>query len=348
MFEPNFTITNKIVKNLTFIAEARAIILNAPLVPKWEVSLRRDALLQSAHSSTAIEGNPLSLDEVTELAEGREIMVRRKDKQEVLNYIEALEKIPDFAELTPFVKQNILDIHKIVTKETLENPKDEGVFRDRQVVVGNKRTGEIIFTPPPTNQIMKLIDKFLNWFNSEQTEEIDPVIEAGIVHYEIVRIHPFVDGNGRTARILATMTLYRRGFDAKRFFALDDYYDHDRLSYYTVLRNVDQKSLDLTNWLEYFTEGVAVSIKAVKDKVIGLSKDIKFLKERGQIALNERQIKIVEWIIEKGRVTNKDVRTMFNISDRAALKEIKKLVNLNVIISKGKEEVFSIFWFEMK
>ena len=336
MFKPNFTITNKIVKNLTFIAEARAIILNAPLVPKWEVSLRRDALLQSAHSSTAIEGNPLSLDEVTKLAEGREIMVKRKDKQEVLNYIEALEKIPDFAKLTPFVKQNILDIHKIVTKETLENPKDEGVFRDRQVVVGNKRTGEIIFNPPPTNQVPKLIDNFLDWFNSEQTKEIDPVIEAGIVHYEIVRIHPFVDGNGRTARVLATMTLYKRGFDAKRFFALDDYYDHDRPNYYSVLRNVDQKSLDLTDWLEYFTEGVAVSLKVVKDKIIGLSKDIKFLKERGQIALTKRQIAIVEYIIEKGRITNKELRGILNISPQAAHKEINKLVKLNVIKPKGK------------
>ena len=103
-----------------------------------------------------------------------------------------------------------------------------------------------------------------------------------------------------------------------------------------MLHCIFKISLDLTNWLEYFTEGVAVSIKAVKDKVIGLSKDIKFLKERGQIALTKRQIAIVEYIIQKGRITNKDVRTMFNISDRAALKEIKKLVNLDVIISKGK------------
>mgnify|MGYP001617776974 FL=1 len=87
MFKPNFKYTDKIVKDLTLISEARTIILNSPLIPKWEVSLRRDALIRSAHSSTAIEGNPLSLDEVTDLAAGRDIMVRRKDKQEVLNYL---------------------------------------------------------------------------------------------------------------------------------------------------------------------------------------------------------------------------------------------------------------------
>lgn len=129
-----------------------------------------------------------------------------------------------------------------------------------------------------------MVNKFFSWYSSKDTNKIDSVIEAGLVHYEIVRIHPFIDGNGRTARILATLTFYKRGFDAKRFFALDDYYGHDRRSYYEVLGRVDKNTIDLTEWLEYFTEGVAVSLKAVKDKVLGLSKDIKFLKERGQIA----------------------------------------------------------------
>ncbi len=336
MYKPNFHYTNKIVRNLTLIAEARTIILNAPLIPKWEVSLRREALLRSAHSSTAIEGNPLSFEEVSALAAGRDIMVRRKDKQEVLNYLEALEKIPEFAKRYPVQKDDLLEIHKIVTKDTLENPRDEGSFRNRQVVVANRATGEIIFGPPSTKQVPHEVNKFLTWFNSKDTEEIDSVIEAGLVHYEIVRIHPFIDGNGRTARILATLTLYKRGFDTKRFFALDDYYDHDRRNYYEVLGRVNQNTIDLTEWLEYFTEGVVVSIKAVKDKVIGLSKDIKFLKERGQIALNERQINIVENIMERGEITNRDIREMFNISNRAALDEISKLLELKIIKQKGK------------
>jgi Fic family protein len=157
MFKPNFDYTNKIVRNLTFIAEARAIILNAPLIPKWEVTLRREALIKSAHSSTAIEGNPLSLEEVSALAAGRDIMVRRKDKQEVLNYLEALEKIPDFAKINPFTSEDLLKVHKMVTKDTLENPKDEGVFRNRQVFVGNRITGEVIFMPSPTEQVPQLV-----------------------------------------------------------------------------------------------------------------------------------------------------------------------------------------------
>lgn len=336
MFRPNFRYTDRIVRNLTSIAEARAIVLNAPLVPKWEVSLRRDALLRSAHSSTAIEGNRLSFEQVSDLASGREVMATRRDKQEVLNYLEALERVPEFAERSPFTKEDLLEIHKTVTKGTLDNPKDEGAFRDRQVVVGNRATGEVVFVPPPADLVPKLVDELLNWFNSDDAAGLDPVLEAGIVHYELVRIHPFVDGNGRTARVMATLVLYKRGFDIKRFFALDDYYDHDRPAYYAALKGVDQRTLDITGWLEYFTDGVAVSVRAVRDRVVGLSKDIRALKERGQIALTERQMKIVEWMVGKGHVTNRDIRRMFAISNRAAVDELSKLVELRVIKKVGK------------
>lgn len=336
MFEPNFRYTNKIVRNLTLIAEARGVILNAPLVPKWEVSLRRDALLKSAHSSTAIEGNRLSFEQVSDLAHGREVMATRKDKQEVLNYIEALERIPEFAGRPPFTKDDLLKIHRTVTKGTLENPKDEGAFRDRQVVVGNRITGEVVFMPPPTEQVPGLVDEFLEWFNSDDVADLDPVLEAGIIHYEMARIHPFIDGNGRTARVMASMTLHQRGFDSKRFFALDDYYDQDRPSYYRALNQVDQRTLDLSGWIEYFTEGVAVSLKAVRDRVIGLSRDIKAFKEKDQIALTERQMKIVEWMVGRGRITNREIREMFNISNRAAVDEISRLMELKIIERRGK------------
>jgi len=336
MFTPNFRYTHKIVNNLTAIAKARAVILNAPLIPKWEVSLRREALLRSAHSSTAIEGNPLTLEQVSELAAGRDIMVRRKDKKEVLNYLEALEKIPEFAERKPFKLTDLLELHKLVTRDTLENPADEGSFRNQQVAVVNRATGQIIFMPPPTDQVATLVEEYLEWFNSEEADEIDPVLEAGLAHYELVRIHPFVDGNGRTARVMASIVLFKRAFDIKRFFALDDYYDKDRRAYYTALKTVDQDRLDLTGWLEYFTEGVAVSLKAVEDKVIGLSQDIKFLKQRGQIALTERQMKIVERIIEKGSITNREVRQITGLSDEGVRKEINKLIELKVIAPEGK------------
>lgn len=336
MFKPNFRYTHKIVKDLIAIAEARAVILNAPLIPKWEVSLRREALLRSAHSSTAIEGNPLTLEQVTDLAAGRDIMARRKDKQEVLNYLRALEKIPVFAKKLPLSQEDFLGIHRLVTKETLDNPIDEGAFRGGQVAVVNRATGEITFMPPPTVEVPNLINSFLDWFNSAESNEIDSVLKAGITHYELVRVHPFVDGNGRTARVMASLVLYERGFDVKRFFALDDFYDQDRRAYYAALKRVDQSTLDITRWLEYFTEGVAVSIKAVKDKVVGLSKNIKVLKQKGQIALTERQMKIVEMLVQNERLTIGQVKNLFGVTRQMALKEMTKLAKLGVVKLKGR------------
>lgn len=213
---------------------------------------------------------------------------------------------------------------------------DPNQVRTRYVVVGNPVTGEIFFRPPKNEHVPGLVKDLVDWINPNDAQELDPVIEAGVIHYEFVRIHPFVDGNGRTARVLATWILYKRGFDTKQFFALDDYYDLDRPAYYKALQSVNQATLDLTKWVEYFVEGVHVSVQEVKERVIRLSSERLRKTKRGQIALTERQMQIVEFINQNGQITNRDVRKLFKLSDQGALKEIKKLVRLGVIRSSGK------------
>lgn len=184
--------------------------------------------------------------------------------------------------------------------------------------------------PPKTEKVLQLTKALLGWINQEI--ELSPVLIAGLAHYELVRIHPFVDGNGRTARALATLILYIRDFDIKRFFTLDDYYDSDRKAYYAALKSVDENNLDTTQWIEYFTDGVLISINEVKKKILSLS-----VKKTGpQITLTEKQMKIVEFINQNGRITNRDLRSMFKISDESARKEINKLVDLGIIKSEGK------------
>ena len=335
MFEPKFNYTHKIVNNLVEITSARELILNAYLVPKWEISLRREALIRAAHASTAIEGNPLSLEEVSKLAKGRKVTATRRTKQEVLNYLNVLENIEKYQEAREIKETHILKLHRDITKETLENPEWEGKYRDIQVYVGNKITGEIIFTPPPSNEVPILMEEFLTWLNSKESSKLHPVIIAGISHYEFVRIHPFVDGNGRCARALATLILYIHEFDIKRFFTLDDYYDSDRIAYYSALKSVNQKTLDLTQWLEYFLEGVRVSILRVKERVLQLSLERQKQREKGQIALTERQMKIVEFIQRNGQISSGDIQKTFKISRQAAYKEIKKLIEQDIIERRG-------------
>jgi len=336
MFKPKFKYTNKIVKLLTKISAARETILNSPLIPKWNVTLRQESIIHSAHSSTRIEGNKLSLKQVSELAWGREITATRRDKQEVLNYLDVLRNIKNLIKNNFITEKDILNIHRRVTKNTLDNSADSGVYRNRYVVVGNRFTGEVFFRPPQNQEVPGLVKDLLGWINSEESKELDPVIEAGIIHYEFVRIHPFVDGNGRTARVLAALILYLRGFDTNQFFCLDDYYDSDRSAYYKALQSVKPDTLDLTSWLEYFTEGVNISIEAVKERIVRLSsKRLRKAKGR-QIALTERQMRIIEFINQNGKITNRDVREMFKLSNRAALDEINKLLELQVLKFQGK------------
>ena len=203
-------------------------------------------------------------------------------------------------------------------------------------MVGNRLTGEISFRPPSNEELPQLMKDYVEWLNSDKAHGLDPVIMAGVAHYEFVRIHPFVDGNGRTARVIAALILRLRGFDTKQFFCLDDYYDMDRTEYYKALRGVHPQKRDLTHWLEYFVEGVAVSIDAVRERVARLSAERVRTRKKGQIALTERQMRIVEYINKHGKMDIADVAAMFKISRQAALKEIGKLVDLDVVRREGQ------------
>jgi Fic family protein len=336
MFNPVFKTTNKIVQHIAEISAARELILNASLLPQLELKLQREALIKMAHHSTSIEGNPLTLEQVKKLLIGNEVAAWQKDKDEVLNYVGVLEYIDKLGDkkVKNITEEIILKIHQINTRNIL--PKDQsGFYRKIPVAVVNGY-GEVVFQPPPENKVANLMKDFVLWSNSKQARELYPVILSGISHYEFVRIHPFVDGNGRTARALSTLILYLKGFDTKRFFALDDYYNEDRGSYYAALQTVDQNTLDTTQWLEYFCEGVAISINKVKDTVLQLSHDRRLKDKRGQVFLNERQIKILKYLQVNPRINSSEIQKMFDVSRETANRIIRVLLEHNLIARAGK------------
>lgn len=338
MFKPNFKITNKIINRIVDISAARELILNASLLPQWEVKLRREAIVKMAHHSTSIEGNPLTLEQVKKLLIDNKIAAWEKDKNEVLNYVRVLEYIDKLGEkkVKEITEDIILKIHQLNTKGILPEHQS-GFYRKVPVAVVNGY-GRVIFQPPPVNRINTLMKDFISWLNSDQAQELYPVLLSGISHYEFVRIHPFMDGNGRTARALATLILYLKGFDTKRFFALDDYYNEDRDRYYTALQTVDQKTLDTTQWLEYFCEGVAVSMNRVKDTVLQLSHDRRLKDKRGQIFLNEKQIRILKYLQTGLKITTKECQDIFNVSERTARNYLNELVKKDLIKPVGPQK----------
>ena len=329
MFRPNFSYTDIMVDNLLEIYSIKYFITNAPMIVEMEISLKRDALIKSVHHSTAIEGNPLSLNQVDKLAKGLEINAQKKAKQEVLNYLNVLENLDKYSENGKITEKNILKLHEDITNYTLEYTYLEGQYRTIPVHVVNNK-GDIVFTPPHVNLIPKDMKNFVEWIN--HIIKLNPIIAAGIIHHEFVRIHPFVDGNGRTGRSLAALFLYLKKFDVDRLFTLDEYYDNDRQSYYDALNSVDSETKDLTIWLEYFLEGFKISINEIKDQILLFSPKND---NKQKIKLSNKYTKILEYIHSNGSITNSEVQKLLNISRQGAYKYLKYLMDIDTVDKKG-------------
>lgn len=330
MFEPQFKYTDKIVKYIAQIASAKEIISNAKIIPLYDTKLKHDALIKSSHYSTSIEGNPLNLEEVKTLINNNQ-KPTTKAEQEVLNYFNVLNNLNKYSDKI-ITKNTILSVHKDLTKDLLKNPEYEGKFRDTRVFIGNLHTKKINYIPPDAYKVPGLIDELLDWLNNS-TDEMYPVIIAGILHYELVRIHPFVDGNGRTSRLMATLILSIHKFNIDNYFTLDEYYNQDRQAYVDALKSAD-KNHDLTNWLEYFCQGVLYSIDKVKSEVLKLDQITS--KYNNTIELTPNEISVLTLLEEKKHIQNKDIQEMLNISPQASYKIIRKLKNKELIKSTGK------------
>jgi len=336
MFSPTYTITNKILKHIGIIEAAKEIIENAPLVPAWEAKFREEAIVRTVHHGTHIEGNELNFTEAEKVLAGAKIVGRDRDIQEVLNYRNVLKFIEGFRNES-ITSETVRHIHSLVADKILPDAV-VGEFRKSQVVVKNSQTGEITFRPPPAVEVPFLVTDFLQWINSVKPDDAHPAIKAGITHYELVRIHPFLDGNGRVARAVATLSLFRDGYDIKKFFSLEEYYDREPMNYYTALQSVATENGNMTHWLEYFIEGIAIELTRIKEKVKTLSTDLKIKKSMGghQLSLSERQIKIVEYIQENGFLQNKAFFELFPmISEDTVLRELKDLMNKGILQKQG-------------
>ncbi|MDH7476122.1 MAG: Fic family protein [Microgenomates group bacterium] len=337
MFNPSYNITNKILTNIAKIEAAEEIIRHSPLLPLWEKQFKEDAIIRSVYHGTHIEGNQLHKDDARDVLLGKEVIGRPRDIQEVINYRKVISFIDEEAQkkIDKITEPLIKKLHRIVVDKIL-SPDLAGVYRTKSVVIRNSQTGEITFRPPPPIEIPFLMREFLYWLNRYDFSEIHPVIKAGITHHELVRIHPFIDGNGRIARVVATLILFLGGYDIRRFFSLEEYYDKDALAYYTNLQKASQG--DLTSWLEYFTFGAAIEFEKIKEKILKLSKDVKLKEKFGgkQIYLTERQIKLVEYIQEVGYLQNQAFATIFpDISEDTVLRDIQDLIKKGLIKKVG-------------
>ena len=342
MYQPKYIISNKILKNIGAIEASKEVIESAPLVPTFQKQFQTDAVIKTVHHGTHIEGNDLTYLQTKKVLEGGEVYGRPRDIQEVINYRNVVTLLDEFAfKRGGYEPEMLKEIHKL-TVDKIVSPEKIGVFRTSQVVIKDEVTGEVVFSPPPFVEVPYLLDDFFAWLNSSEVLEIHPILKAGIVHYILVAIHPFVEGNGRVSRAFATLILIRDGYDIKKFFSLEEHFDSDPASYYDAFSQVDKQSKnigarDLTAWLEYFTQAVASELSQIKEKVKKLSIDTRLKVKMGeQVSLSERQVRLFEYVSDQGSAGMLDLKKVLPmVSDDTILRDVRDLLEKGIIKKTG-------------
>lgn len=272
-WRPRYTLTPAIARGLMAIEAARAVVERTPLSPLAEAELRRRARIRSTHYSTRIEGNRLTLAEAESVIAGSQTVFRgrERDVREVQNYWNALLRVEEWAaRTTPLTEELIQRLHALVERGPRSKPTP---YRDGQNVIREAASGAIIYLPPEVADVPGLMAGLVAWVNRAEREGLPTPLIAALAHYQFVTIHPYFDGNGRTARLLATFILHRGGYGLHGFFSLEEHHARDLAGYYGSLAThphhnyyAGRAEADLTGWLEYFIDTLAHVFAAAQDE----------------------------------------------------------------------------------
>ncbi|MEO6596500.1 MAG: Fic family protein [Planctomycetota bacterium] len=326
-FAPRFRITNLIAAALTVIERARGFLEAATLSDDWIRRMSDRALIREAHHTTHIEGTQLTLEQAERLWAGHNVADATPDDiRELLNYREAFHFVSDYLDHgEPVTEGLVREIHKRLVADVRGGAGQPGAYRTIQNYVVNDATKQVTYTPPPPTDVPPLMQELVTWLRQEAATH--PVLVAGIAQFQLVHIHPFVDGNGRTSRLLSTLCLYRAGYDFKRLFTISEFYDRDRRAFYAAIQSVRASDSDLTSWLEFFVGGLATQMTEVKSRgTVAIRADL-LANAHG---LNLRQTGVLDLLLAHGKVTIDDLEVRFPESNRRSLQR-----DLKLLLSKG-------------
>lgn len=333
-FHPTFTITNRIIAALTSIERARGFLEAATLSDAWVREMGRRALILEAHHTTHIEGTRLTLEQAERLLEGNAVPEADPDDvRELLNYRKAFDFVSEYLETGgPITEGLVREIHKRLVEGVQGGAAAPGEYRKIQNYVVNSVTGETVYTPPPAHDVPIMMAELVDWLNREQ--EVHPVLVSGVAQFQFVHIHPFLDGNGRTSRLLSTLCLYRVGYDFKRLFTISEYYDRDRPAFYRAIQSVRESGMEMTGWLEYFVEGLTAQLVGVRKRgELAIRRDV-LSKEHG---LSDRQATALGHILECGSLTIQDFERLCpEVNRRSLQRDLKKMVDVGLLVTEGE------------
>lgn len=309
------------------IEAAKQAVSDLPMTPQVQKRLRETARILSTHYSTQIEGNRLTLDQAIRVIKKLEHFPgRKRDEEEVLGYYRALDELEKLSRKssTKITETVIKTLHALVMGGKKGRVKPTP-YRDGQNVIRNSNNGAIVYLPPEAKDVTPLMRDLAQWIEQSVKDNLPYPLIAAIAHYQFATIHPYYDGNGRTARLLATLILYLGGYDLKGFYSLEEYYAQNLQAYYKHLAvgpshnyYMGREEADITQWVEYFCTGMAESFDSVRVK----AKEASDLGEKDQAqflrALDPRQRKALSLFEENEWITAKQIAEIFNLQPRSA------------------------------
>ncbi|MFA5169314.1 MAG: Fic family protein [Candidatus Paceibacterota bacterium] len=330
MFLPKYTITSRLLSNIKRITELVTELNGRHFPDVVLLDFERKAREVSAHSSTSIEGNPLPLTEVKKLIKSAPENVRDSEK-EVLNYNSTLVYLNGFKNPS-FDLNLILNIQKMITDGLILKFRS-GKIRQEPVFVNNPKTRQAIYFPPDHQDVPQLMDELIEYVNSNR-KKIDPLILAGIIHKQFVIIHPFIDGNGRTSRLVTKVLLSNMGLDTFNLFSFENYYNNNVTKYFQNVGLIGnyydlKDSVDFTSWLEYFTDGII-------DELLRVGNELNNIKVVPDSRLHPYHEAILEYIKNNGFMKDSDYAKITKRARPTRYVDFQKLIALDLIERQGK------------
>jgi Fic family protein len=325
-FKPEFTITPRIACALMRIESVKEGVGHLPITPSVLATLRETARLYSTHYSTMIEGNRLTQEQVIQVVGKREHFPgKERDEREVLGYYAALESVEQLAiGNKPVTERQIKHLHALVIVGGARKAKPTP-YRDGQNVIRDGRSKRIIYLPPEAKNVPPLMKELAAWISSSAAAGLPCPIRGGIAHYQFATIHPYYDGNGRTARLLTTLILHLGGYGLKGLYSLEEYYARKLAAYYEAItigpshNYYDGRARsDITKWVDYFCHGVADSFESVRKRAQEAADTGAGDQSSRLRRLDPRQRKALGVFRRRDTITSRDVAALFTISQRTA------------------------------
>jgi Fic family protein len=319
----------------------RRLINTLAVLPHWELSIRREALVNTVHSTTAIEGNRLSREQVERIVDGMRPAADVQDTAEVRNVIALMKDLYGMArEGVPADERLIREMNRRVL-DGVPGALNPGEYRRGQNYVQDSLTGGVVFAPPDQGDVPSLMAGLSDWLKLEQTG-LSPVLKAGVAHLEFVAIHPFWDGNGRVARALATYVMYSTGYDFRRFHSWETYLNADIKAYTDALAaslgdHYHHAPRNYTPWLEYFTQALAVTLEELRREIESLRRAWDAAHAAAsRLGLDQAQVQALMQAAFYGSTSTDAYREATGVSRATAFRHLRELEGTGLIARVGR------------